>query len=276
MGAAVDVAGEAIRQGSVTHAWRTDKGRVYLVGAGPGDHKLLTLKAAELLTIADVVIYDQLVSSAVLNLIQKKAKKIYAGKSAKGHTLAQEQINEILVQEAKKGNIVVRLKGGDPFILGRGGEEAEALKAADIPFEVVPGITSALAVPAYAGIPLTHRKYASSVAIVAGHEDPSKAEGRVKWEKLATAVDTIVILMGMGRLDAIVKALLLAGRAPRTPIAIVEQGTTGRQRTILGRLVDIREKATMLNAAPPAVIVVGEAAALSQELSWFETETFLA
>jgi uroporphyrinogen III methyltransferase/synthase len=172
------------------------KGKVYLVGAGPGDPGLLSIKAMKILEKANVVIYDRLITRAILRLIPKKAEKIYVGKRSGKHTISQDKINEILIREARKGKVVVRLKGGDPFLFGRGGEEVQELRKSGIQFEVVPGITSALAAPAYAGIPLTHRKYASSLAIVTGHEDPTKPESSVKWEKLARSVDTIVVLMG--------------------------------------------------------------------------------
>ncbi|WP_309493127.1 uroporphyrinogen-III C-methyltransferase [Candidatus Hecatella orcuttiae] len=246
------------------------KGKVFLVGAGPGDPELLTLKALKILKKADVVVYDRLIARASLKLAPRKAKKIYVGKAHGSHTIPQEAIHKILVEEASEGKTVVRLKGGDPFLFGRGGEEAQELRRAKIPFEVVPGVTSALAVPAYAGIPLTHRNYASSVAIVTGHEDPRKRESWVKWDKIAASVDTIVVLMGAKRLGEIVKSLLEGGRSPQTPVVLIEEGTTKRQRKTLGTLGDIVKKASRRKVKPPAVIVVGDIVHLHKELSWFK------
>ena len=244
-------------------------GKVYLVGAGPGDPKLLTIKALEILKKADVVIYDRLVTDEILKLIPKKTEKFYVGKSAGKHTIPQDKINELLVSEACKGKIVVRLKCGDPFIFGRGGEEAEKLQQSGIPFEVVPGISSALAAPAYAGIPLTHRKYSSSVVIVTGHEDVNKPESKVKWEKIATLIDTFVILMGVEKLGSITKRLIDGGKDPKTDVTIIEWGTTKRQRVIGGTLGDIAEKAKEKGVKPPAVIVIGDVVKLGEKLAWF-------
>jgi uroporphyrin-III C-methyltransferase len=244
-------------------------GKVYLVGAGPGDPKLLTLKALEVLQNADVVIYDRLVSEDVLRLIPEKAEKIYVGKTSGKHTLAQEEINDLMIKAAMKGKTVVRLKGGDPFIFGRGGEEAEALISKNIEFEVVPGVSSAFAAPAYAGIPLTHRAYASSVAIVTGSQ-AADAPKKVNWGKLAGAVDTIVILMGLESLREIARDLIDGGLSPNTPTAIIEWGTTENQRTIIGRLATIAEDAEKAAFKPPSVIVVGEVANLGRRLAWFK------
>jgi uroporphyrinogen III methyltransferase/synthase len=244
-------------------------GKVYLVGAGPGDPELLSIKAVKTLEKADVVLYDRLVAKQVLNLIPKDAEKIYVGKIPGKCRITQDEINEILIREARKGKIVVRLKDGDPFLFGRGGEEVQALRSAGITFEVVPGITSALAVPAYAGIPLTHRGYASSLAIVTGHEDPTKPRSRVNWERLATAVDTIVVLMGVKTLENIINRLISGGRDPETSIAIIECGTTANQRVTAGTLRDIVQKAEERKVKPPAVIVIGEVVKLRKELSWF-------
>jgi uroporphyrinogen III methyltransferase/synthase len=246
------------------------KGKVYLVGAGPGDPGLLSIKAMKILEKANVVIYDRLITRAILRLIPKKAEKIYVGKRSGKHTISQDKINEILIREARKGKVVVRLKGGDPFLFGRGGEEVQELRKSGIQFEVVPGITSALAAPAYAGIPLTHRKYASSLAIVTGHEDPTKPESSVKWEKLARSVDTIVVLMGMKNLESVVKRLLNGGRDPQTSIAIIERGTTTNQRTTIGTLSDITQRASERKVKAPAIIVIGDVVKLQKELSWFE------
>lgn len=247
-----------------------EKGKVYLVGAGPGDPDLLSIKALKILKKADVVVYDRLVTRPILKLIPKKVKKIYVGKRPRRHITSQDKICEILVGEAQEGKVVVRLKGGDPFLFARGGEEAQELRRAGVQFEVVPGITSALAVPAYAGIPVSHRDYASSVVIVTGHEDPTKMESRVKWGKLATSVDTIVVLMGVERLESIVKSLLNGGRDPATSVAIIESGTTSDQRTTTGTINNIVQKARERGVKPPAITVIGDVVKLQEELSWFE------
>jgi uroporphyrin-III C-methyltransferase len=249
------------------------RGKVYLVGAGPGDPKLLTLRAAELLAKADIVIYDRLVGSAILKLAPKGAKKIYVGKRSGKHEVPQDKINDLLVKAASEGRIVVRLKGGDPFLFGRGGEEAEILLEKSIPFELVPGVTSAIATPEYAGIPLTHRDYASSVAVVTGHRAGDSSGKPVKWGKLASAVDTIVILMGMESLEAIVKKLVEGGLDPNQPVAIVEQGTTRNQRVFIAKLNTIVEEAKQKNVKPPAVVVIGEVAKLGRKLAWFKKPT---
>jgi len=246
------------------------KGKVYLVGAGPGDPDLLSIKALKIIKKAEVVVYDRLVTRGILKLIPKNVEKIYVGKRLGRHTAPQDKIHEILVKETRKGKTVVRLKGGDPFLFGRGGEEAQELRRAGIPFEVVPGITSALAAPAYAGIPVTHRDYASSVAIVTGHEDPTKPESRVKWDRLAISVDTIIVLMGMEKLGAIVERLIKGGRDPKTDVAIIEWGTTKRQRTTVGTLGNIVEKTRVKKVKPPAIIVIGDVVKLQKELAWFK------
>ncbi len=243
------------------------RGKVFLVGAGPGDPELLTLKALKVLRKADVIFYDHLVPRAVLKLAPERVKKIYVGKQPRRPTISQSRIHEILIAAAREGKTVVRLKGGDPLLFGRGGEEAQELQRSGIQFEVVPGITSALAAPAYAGIPLTHRDYASSVAIVTGHEATEKSRGRVEWERLATAADTIVVLMGVERLGEIAKRLMGGGRDPETPVAIIEWGATRRQRVTVGALCDIEETASQRAVAPPAVIVVGGVVELQKELS---------
>jgi len=241
-------------------------GKVYLVGAGPGDPGLLTVRGLELLRKAQVIVYDQLVNPALLEECSPQAERIYAGKQAGRHCIPQEAINGILVEYARQGCEVIRLKGGDPFVFGRGGEEAEALSEAGIPFEIVPGVSSVAAVPAYAGIPLTHRHFASSFAVVTGHE-ARKLHDSVDWAKLATAVDTLVVLMGLGNLPVIVSKLLAHGRSPETPVAIIHSGTTAAQEAVYGTLLDIVEKGASLNA--PALIVVGDVVALADKLSWF-------
>jgi len=245
------------------------KGKVYLVGAGPGDPSLLSLKAKKILEKSDVVVYDRLITKSILQLIPKEAEKIYVGKRLDEQHITQDEVNEVLVRKAREGKVVVRLKCGDPFLFGRGGEEAQAMRKAKVMFEVVPGVTSALAVPAYAGIPLTHRGYASSVAIVTGYEDPKKSKNRVNWEKLATSVDTIVILMGVKALGEIVKRLIEGGRDPQTSVAIIERGTTAGQRVTVGTLSDIVQTSQERGVKAPAVIVIGDVVKLREELSWF-------
>lgn len=246
------------------------RGKVYLVGAGPGDPKLLTLRAAELLAKADIVIYDRLVGTSILKLAPKTAKKIYVGKRSGKHEVPQDKINDLLVKAAGEGGVIVRLKGGDPFLFGRGGEEAEILLENGIAFEMVPGVTSAIATPEYAGIPLTHRDYASAVAIVTGHRAGDSSGKPVKWDKLASAVDTIVILMGMESLEAIVNKLVLGGLDPNRPVAVVEQGTTRNQRVFIAKLNTILNETKRNNVKPPAIIVVGEVAELGRKLAWFK------
>jgi uroporphyrin-III C-methyltransferase len=248
------------------------RGKVYLVGAGPGDPKLLTLRGAELLAKADIVIYDRLVGTSILRLAPKTAKKIYVGKRSGKHEVPQDKINELLVKAASEGRTIVRLKGGDPFLFGRGGEEAETLVENHISFELVPGVTSAIATPEYAGIPLTHRDYASTVAIVTGHRAGDSGIP-VRWSELASAVDTIVILMGMESLDAIVKKLLEGGLDPNKPVAVVEQGTTRNQRSFIGKLCTIVDEVKRNNVKPPAVVVIGEVAELGRKLAWFKKVT---
>jgi uroporphyrinogen III methyltransferase / synthase len=242
---------------------------VALVGAGPGDPGLITVRALALLRRADVVVYDRLVDPRLLDEARPEAIRVFVGKSSGRHTLPQAQINALLVRHAERGRRVVRLKGGDPFVFGRGGEEAEALAAAGIPFEIVPGVSAAVAVPAYAGIPVTHRGTASSFAVVTGHEDETKDESAVDWTRLATAVDTLVILMGTRSLPRIAAALLAAGRAPDTPVALVRWGTTEAQETAIGRLDTIAALAEVVRLAPPVVIVVGDVVNLRERLAWF-------
>jgi uroporphyrinogen III methyltransferase / synthase len=244
-------------------------GKVYLVGAGPGDPGLLTVRGLELLRKAQVIVYDQLVNPVLLDETTSPAvTRIFVGKQAGRHCIAQSEINQVLIDHARVGYDVVRLKGGDPFVFGRGGEEAEALAAAGIPFEIVPGVSSAVAVPAYAGIPLTHREYSSSFAVVTGHES-RKLESSVRWDKLAAAVDTLVILMGLRNLQQITSALLSHGLAPGTPVAVISRGTTQEQETVTGTVSDIVDKAAYLDS--PAVIVIGRVVGLQQRLNWFES-----
>ncbi len=245
-------------------------GKVYLVGAGPGDPGLISRKGLECLTQADVIIYDRLLDEQLLDSVLPEAERIYVGKAAGQHAREQSEINQLLVDKAKAGKTVVRLKGGDPFVLGRGGEEAQALEHNHIPFEVVPGVSSAVAVPAYAGIPVTHRRLASSFAVITGHEDPGKASSSIAWEKLATGVDTLVFLMGMQNLPKIVAQLLEHGRPPNTPVAVIKNGTRPEQKTIVASLTDIVARVKEQHFTAPAVIVVGEVVRLREKLRWFD------
>ncbi len=244
---------------------------VYLVGAGPGDPGLITVKGLEVLRTAQVVVYDQLASPELLKEAPGDAEIIYVGKKAGAHALPQEGINRLLVDKARAGLRVVRLKGGDPFVFGRGGEEALALAAAGLPFEVVPGVTAAVAVPAYAGIPVTHRGLASLVTFITGHEDPTKEESAIPWNVLAKTQGTLVFLMGVKNLADNCRRLVEGGRVPTTPAAVIEKGATLEQRTVTGVLGKIAAKAREANIKPPAILVVGEVAALRDSLQWWES-----
>ncbi len=246
-------------------------GKVYLIGAGPGDPGLITVKGLRCLETADVVVYDYLANEQLLSRIREGAEKIYVGKKGGDHTLPQGEINQLIIAKAREGKAVARLKGGDPFIFGRGGEEAEELAEAGIPFEVVPGVTSAIAVPAYAGIPLTHRDYTSTVAFVTGHEDPTKEGSKIAWDKISTGIGTLVFLMGVGNLSQIARELIQSGRSAETPVALIRWGTLPEQETVLGRLSDIGETAKARRVKPPVIILVGEVVALREKLNWFET-----
>ncbi|VEN74657.1 Uroporphyrinogen-III C-methyltransferase; Uroporphyrinogen-III synthase [Candidatus Desulfarcum epimagneticum] len=251
------------------------KGKVFLVGAGPGDPGLITVKGLECVAKADVVIYDYLANPAFLRHAAKDAELIYVGKKGGDHTMSQEGINALIVQKAKTGARVTRLKGGDPFIFGRGGEEVETLAGAGVSFEVVPGVTSAIAAPAYAGIPLTHRGAASSVTFVTGHEDPLKEGSDIDWEVLAKNPGTLVFLMGMKNLADIASLLMKHGKSEDTPAAIVRRGTTGEQRTVSGTLETIFQRATDAGMKAPAVIVVGKVAGLRKSMKWFENRPLM-
>lgn len=248
------------------------KGKVYLVGAGPGDPGLITIKGVECLRKADVVVYDHLLDSQLLEFAPPGVERIYVGKSGSEHVMEQAEINRLFVVKANEGKIVVRLKGGDPFVLGRGGEEAETLAGNAIPFEIIPGVTSAIAVPAYAGIPVTHRGLASSFAVITGHEDPSKEVSSINWEKLATGVDTLVFLMGMKNLPQIVSRLVEHGRPATTPVAVVKDGTRPDQKTVVGTLEDIVAKAEESHLTAPTIIVVGEVVRFHEKLRWFDNQ----
>src|SRR5215472_2298939 len=218
-------------------------GIVYLVGAGPGDAGLLTLRGAELLGRADVVVYDALVNSGLLRLARPEAEIIYGGKRAKDHAISQDELNQLLIAKAREGKTVVRLKGGDPYVFGRGGEEAEQLADAGVPFEVVPGVSSFVAVPNYAGVPLTHRDFCSKLTLITGHEDPAKEASSIDWVQVAKTPGTQVIMMGTDRIGQIVQTLVTHGMDSATPIAMVRWGTTGRQQSIEGTLANIAEVA---------------------------------
>ncbi|MGI6120143.1 MAG: uroporphyrinogen-III C-methyltransferase [Desulfosporosinus sp.] len=246
------------------------KGYVYLVGAGPGDPKLITVKGSECIAKADVLVYDRLVSQRLLALTRPECELIYVGKSPDHHTLGQEEINQLLVAKAMEGKVVTRLKGGDPFVFGRGGEEAEALFEASISFEVIPGVTSAIAVPAYAGIPVTHRDLTSSFAVITGHEDPTKNESTIYWNHLAQSHGTLVFLMGMQNLPLIVQKLLENGKQPTTPVAIIQWGTRPEQHTLVGQLDTISIEVQEKGFTNPAVIIVGEVVSMREKLQWFE------
>ncbi len=246
------------------------KGKVYLVGAGPGDPGLITVKGIECLKRADVVVYDHLLDEVLLGNCPPQAERIYAGKRAAQHALKQDEINALLVAKAKEGKIVVRLKGGDPFVLGRGGEEGETLRDEQIDFEVVPGVTSAVAVPSYAGIPVTHRGLASSFAVITGHEDPTKETSSLDWKYLAKGADTLVFLMGTQNLGEIASKLVSNGRTVATPVAVISNGTRPNQQTVTGTLGSIAERVDKSGLKPPAIIVVGNVVNMREHLNWFE------
>jgi uroporphyrin-III C-methyltransferase len=245
-------------------------GKVYLVGAGPGDPELITMKGRRVLGEADAVVYDHLVDQELLELSPPGCERIFAGKKGGQACVPQNEIEGTVVRLALEGKTVVRLKGGDPFIFGRGGEEASALAAAGIPFEVVPGVTSALAAAAYSGIPLTHRLHSSAVVLLTGHEDPSKPGATVRWEDYAKLKATLCVYMGVRNLATIAARLGAGGLAPDTPAAIVQSATTGEHRRILGTLATIAELGARENVEAPAMLIIGEVAAFSDQLAWFE------
>ncbi len=246
------------------------EGKVYLVGAGPGDPGLMTLRGVECLARAEVLLYDYLSSDIFLRDVPEDCERIYVGKKAGSHSMKQPEICALLIEKAREGKRIVRLKGGDPFTFGRGGEEALALREAGVAFEIVPGITSGIAALAYAGIPVTDRNFSSSVAFVTGHESPDKDESSIDWAKLATGIDTLVFYMGVGKLPFIVEQLIANGRPASTPAALVEWGTLPRQKTAVGTLETIEDEVKRQGVKPPALIVVGEVVGLRDELSWFE------
>ncbi|MGD0625338.1 MAG: uroporphyrinogen-III C-methyltransferase [Thermodesulfobacteriota bacterium] len=246
------------------------KGKVYLIGAGPGDPGLITVKGLACLKKADVVVYDHLANEQLLSSAKEGAEILYVGKKGGEHTLSQEKINAGIIAKAGEGKTVARLKGGDPFIFGRGGEEAEDLAKAGIPFEIVPGVTSAIGVPAYAGIPLTHRDFTSTVAFITGHEDPTKEESKISWDKISTGVGTLVFLMGVGNLPTIASELMKNGRNPETPVALIRWGTLPEQETTIGTLSTIGGIARSKKIKPPGIILVGEVVGLRDKINWFE------
>jgi uroporphyrin-III C-methyltransferase len=251
-------------------------GFVSLIGAGPGDPELITVKGLRRLREAEVVIYDALANDVLLRECRAGAELIYAGKRAGQHYRSQEEINALLIAKASLGLRVARLKGGDPFVFGRGGEEAIALSEAGIAWEVVPGVSSAIAAPAYAGIPVTDRSAASSFTVITGHEDPRRPESRINWQALAQGSDTLIVLMGLARLPIIAERLIAHGRAPDTPAAVIRQGSTPDQETLVGTLATIAEDVARAELGAPATLVVGEVVRLRQRLSWFDTMERLA
>ena len=245
-------------------------GMVYLVGAGPGDYRLISIKAVDCLKMADVVVYDRLADDRILQWAPDDAEYIYVGKASSNHTMKQEDINQLLVDKAAEGKCVVRLKGGDPFVFGRGGEEGLLLQQNGLPFEIVPGITSAISVPAYAGIPVTHRAVATSFAVVTGHEDPTKAKSNMRWEHLSTGVDTLVFLMGVANLPHITKKLIENGRPADTPAAVIRWGTKPEQRVLMTTVGTAAEDVAKAQLKPPAIFIVGEVVRLREKLQWFD------
>lgn len=244
--------------------------KVYLIGAGPGDPELLTIKGKRLIEKADIIIYDNLVNPQLLEFAKEGCEIIYVGKKANLHTLPQDEINQLLVNKYQKNTTVVRLKGGDPIIFGRGGEEAEYLSKYNIPFEIIPGITSPIAAPIYAGIPITHRKHNSMFTVITGHEDPSKLESSINWKQVAKTPGTIIILMGVKNLPNIVNELINNGRNPDEPAALIQQGTTPFQKTVTSSLKDIGKTAVDNNIKPPTIFVIGDVINLRQTINWYE------
>jgi uroporphyrinogen III methyltransferase / synthase len=247
-------------------------GRVYLVGAGPGDPELLTLKAHRLIREADAIVYDYLVAPEILALAAPAVERIFVGKRGGGFCCPQRKIEETLVELAKRGKRVVRLKGGDPFIFGRGGEEAEAMVAAGIQFEIVPGVTSALAAAAYAGIPLTHRAYSSAVVFLTGHEDPDKPDSAIHWEEYGRLSATLCVYMGMKNLETITRRLQAGGMSADTPAAVIQSATTGEHRQLVSTVGQIALQSEHAGFGAPAIVVIGAVAALSEKLAWFAAQ----
>ena len=249
--------------------------KVYLIGAGPGDPGLLTIKGKDILEKADVVVYDYLANDTLLGYARPDAERIYVGKVAGNHALPQDGINKLIIEKAKEGKIVARLKGGDPYIFGRGGEEAEELLDAGVPFEEVPGISSTIAGPAYAGIPLTHRSFSSSVTLITGHENPDKPGSVHNWKALAASANTLVFVMGMKNLPDIARNLIEAGLSPDTPAALVHWGTTAKHRSLAATLGTLHEEGVRQGFTNPSVIIVGKVVTLRDRLNWFEQKPLL-
>jgi len=252
------------------HISMNKTGKVYLIGAGPGDEGLFTIKGMECLKTADTVIYDNLINPSLLKNCKAGAELIFVGKMASNHTLTQDEINQLLIDKAKEGKNIARMKGGDPLVFGRGSEEAMELKNNGIEFEFVPGVTSGIAAPCYAGIPFTHRGFTATAAFITGHEDPNKEDTDINWEKLATACGTLVFYMGVKNLPNIVEQLTKNGRSPQTPVALVRRGTYNHQETYTGTLENIVEVAKTNNVKPPVITIVGEVVSLREELRWFD------
>jgi uroporphyrinogen III methyltransferase/synthase len=246
-------------------------GKVYLVGAGPGDPGLITVKGLRAIRRSDVIVYDRLASPLLLHAAKADVEKVYVGKLPDRHTMKQEEINQLLVDLAKQGKIVTRLKGGDPSVFGRVGEEAGLLADNGVPFEIVPGITSAISVPTYAGIPVTHRDHNTSFTVVTGHEKPEKLESTIQWDKLATGSETLLFLMGVARIGYIAEKLIAHGRDPETPVALIRWGTRPEQQTLIGKLYTIAEQVQQANFQPPAIIVIGDVVNLRDQLQWYES-----
>ncbi len=249
-----------------------NKGKVYLIGAGPGDVKLITVKGLECIQKADVIVYDRLANPRLLSYRKPEAKLIYVGKSPDRHTLTQDEINRVLVEEGLKGNVVARLKGGDPYVFGRGGEEGEELRKAGVAFEEVPGITSAISVPAYAGIPITHRDFTSTFTVITGHEEPGKETSNINWPRLAQDPGTLVFLMGVGNLPQIVEKLVTNGKDAQTPIALIRWGTRPEQQVVTGNLANIVDIVNKAGLKSPAIIIIGQVVTLRDTLRWFEDQ----
>lgn len=248
------------------------KGKVYIVGAGPGDIGLFTIKGLRVLQRSEVVVYDFHLNAQILNYLSQDAEFVYAGKRGGHHEMTQEQINQTLIDYAKQGKVVCRLKGGDPFVFGRGGEEAEALREAGVDFEIIPGVTSAIAAPAYAGIPVTHRKYSSSFAVITGNEDITKPESTIDWAHFARGFDTLVFLMGIKNLPTIAQRLIENGKSPDTPTAVVRWGSRPDQKTVVSTISKIAEAIQDQHIRPPAVMIVGNVVELRETLKWYENK----
>ena len=245
------------------------KGKVYICGAGPGDRNLLTIKAAKLLSECDVILYDRLVNKGILNMTASHSKVVYVGRESGDPTTNQMITNELMLKYAKDGKKILRLKGGDPFIFGRGGEEAEFLSSKNIKYEIVPGISSLNGAAVYAGIPLTHRDYSSSVVILTGHESIEKKKSSIKWDSIAKAADTIVIFMGLEQLKHITKKLIGAGVTNKADIAVIENATSNKQRVIIGNLGNIEKKVKQKKIQSPAIIIIGKVVGIQNKIEWF-------